>query len=106
MALARPDVSFELRNKNSATFYSPGTGNSSTQLYLFYGVSQAREMIPVDSAAGSINVERLYRKTVPQPQQQKAIKNNYQRALCALPGGGREPWKKLTVHCCPTAESL
>lgn len=57
MALARPDVSFELRNKNRRTFYSPGTGELIDAIISVYGVGQAREMIPVDSAAGSITLK-------------------------------------------------
>ncbi|MFX4260779.1 DNA mismatch repair endonuclease MutL [Pelotomaculum propionicicum] len=57
MALARPDVSFELRNKSRRSFYSPGTGDLIDTIIAVYGVSQAREMIPVDSTASGITLK-------------------------------------------------
>lgn len=57
MALARPDVSFELKNKARRSFYSPGTGKLIDAIIAVYGVNQAREMIPVKSAGNNITLE-------------------------------------------------
>lgn len=49
MALARPDVSFELKTKSRRSFYSPGSGDLMDAIIAVYGIQQAREMIPVNS---------------------------------------------------------
>ena len=49
MALARPDVSFELKTKSRRSFYSPGSGNLMDAIIAVYGIRMAREMIPVHS---------------------------------------------------------
>jgi DNA mismatch repair protein MutL len=54
MALARPDVSFELKSKNRRSFYSPGSGNLMDAVIAVYGINQAREMIPVNSRGESL----------------------------------------------------
>lgn len=57
LALARPDVSFELRTKGKRVFYSTGTGRLLDALTAVYGASQAREMIPVDAGASGTRVK-------------------------------------------------
>lgn len=47
LALARPDVSFELRIKGRRVFYSPGSGSLIDSVTAVYGVHQGREMIAV-----------------------------------------------------------
>ncbi|MDD4335622.1 MAG: DNA mismatch repair endonuclease MutL, partial [Desulfotomaculaceae bacterium] len=57
VALARPDVSFELKNKRRRSFYSPGTGSPIDAIIAVYGVNQARQMIPVDGAGRGITLQ-------------------------------------------------
>ncbi|NLJ76174.1 MAG: DNA mismatch repair endonuclease MutL [Peptococcaceae bacterium] len=57
MALARPGVSFALKNNNRRSFYSPGTGNLIDAIIAVYGVNQAREMIPVDGAGNGVALD-------------------------------------------------
>ncbi len=57
MALARPNVSFELKNNGRRSFYSPGTGNLIDAIIAVYGVNQAREMIPVNNTARNITLQ-------------------------------------------------
>ncbi|MHB8986611.1 MAG: DNA mismatch repair endonuclease MutL [Eubacteriales bacterium] len=47
LALARPDVSFELRVKGRRVFFAPGTGNIIDAVAAVYGAGQSREMVPV-----------------------------------------------------------
>ncbi|MBP7331290.1 MAG: DNA mismatch repair endonuclease MutL [Firmicutes bacterium] len=57
MSLARPDVSFELKNKSRRSFYSPGAGSLMDAIIAVYGVNQAREMIPVNGAGKDITLQ-------------------------------------------------
>jgi DNA mismatch repair protein MutL len=54
MALARPDVSFELKTNSRRSFYSPGSGDLMDAIIAVYGIQQAREMIPVNSKGNSL----------------------------------------------------
>jgi DNA mismatch repair protein MutL len=57
MALARPDVSFELKTKNRRSFYSPGSGGLMDAIIAVYGIQQAREMIPVNSEGKTLTLK-------------------------------------------------
>jgi DNA mismatch repair protein MutL len=50
LALARPDVSFELRTKGRRIFYSTGSGKLLDTVTAVYGVHQAREMIAINAS--------------------------------------------------------
>lgn len=101
MALARPDVSFELRNKNRRTFYSPGTGELIDAIISVYGVGQAREMIPVDSAAGSITLKGYIGKPSLSRSSKSHIKIiiNGRYVHCpAVAGAVEEAYRTLLPH--------
>ncbi len=49
LAMARPEVAFELRVKGRRVFYSPGTGNLLDSITAVYGVNQCREMVVVNA---------------------------------------------------------
>lgn len=57
LALARPDVSFELRSNGKRVFYSPGSGSLMDSVISVYGTHQAREMIPVNAAENKIAIK-------------------------------------------------
>lgn len=57
LALARPDVCFELKTKGRRVFYSPGSGNLIDSIIAVYGVQQAREMITVSAEKDNIKIE-------------------------------------------------
>jgi DNA mismatch repair protein MutL len=101
MALARPDVSLELRNKNRRTFYSPGTGELIDAIISVYGVGQAREMIPVDSAAGSITLKGFIGKPSLSRSSKSHIKIiiNGRYVHCpAVAGAVEEAYRTLLPH--------
>lgn len=101
MALARPDVSFELRNKNRRTFYSPGTGELIDAIISVYGVGQAREMIPVDSASGSITLKGFIGKPSLSRSSKSHIKIiiNGRYVHCpAVAGAVEEAYRTLLPH--------
>lgn len=50
LALARPDVSFELRTKGRRIFYSTGSGKLLDSVTAVYGAHQAREMIAINAS--------------------------------------------------------
>jgi len=56
LALARPDISFELKNKGKRVFYSPGTGQLIDSVTAVYGISQAREMLKVLKTENGLSI--------------------------------------------------
>lgn len=56
LALARPDVCFELRVKGRRVFFAPGTGNLIDAVAAVYGAGQCREMVPVKAGLGNLSV--------------------------------------------------
>lgn len=50
LALARPDVRFELTVKGRRVFYSPGSGRLIEAVTAVYGIQQGREMIAIKGA--------------------------------------------------------
>lgn len=48
LALARPDIRFELRIRNKNVFYSPGSGILADAVTAVYGINMVREMLPLD----------------------------------------------------------
>lgn len=62
LALARPEVSFELIIKDRRVFYSPGTGNLSDAVAAVYGAGQVREMIDINAVDKNIVIHGLVSK--------------------------------------------
>ncbi len=62
LALARPEVSFELRAKGRRVFNSPGTGNLLDAVTAVYGAKLGREMISVNAGTKTIAVRGLLGK--------------------------------------------
>ncbi|MCL6557597.1 MAG: DNA mismatch repair endonuclease MutL [Firmicutes bacterium] len=57
LALARPDVSFELSVKGGRTFHSPGTGRLIDSVAAVYGTGQTKEMVPVKASVANIGLK-------------------------------------------------
>jgi DNA mismatch repair protein MutL len=101
MALARPDVSFELKNKSRRSFYSPGTGELIDAIIAVYGVNQAREMIPVNSSGENITLKGFIGK----PSLSRSNRNhiniiiNGRYVHCpAIAGAVEEAYRTLLPH--------
>lgn len=56
MALARPEVRFELLNRGRRVFYTPGTGKLLDAITTVYGPGQGKEMIPVGAMDGDMSL--------------------------------------------------
>jgi len=54
LALARPDISYELRMKGKQVFFSPGTGRLLDALISVYGNNQGKEMIELNAQKGNM----------------------------------------------------
>jgi len=57
MALARPDVCFELKTRGRRVFYTPGTGRLIDAIVSVYGSRQGREMVAVNAVEGNLAVK-------------------------------------------------
>jgi len=57
MALARPDVCFELKTRGRRVFYTPGNGRLIDAVVSVYGSRQGREMVAVNAVEGNLAVK-------------------------------------------------
>lgn len=101
MALARPDVSFEMKNKDRRSFYSPGTGSPADAIIAVYGVNTAREMIPVNGKASGITIKGFMGKpslTRSTRDHINIIVNGRYVHCPALAGAVEEAYRTLLPH--------
>jgi DNA mismatch repair protein MutL len=101
LALARPDVSFELKTKSRRSFYSPGSGDLMDAVIAVYGINQAREMIPVNSSGESLALKGFIGK----PSLSRSSRNhinviiNGRYVHCpAVAGAVEEAYRTLLPH--------
>ncbi|HBC94915.1 MAG TPA: DNA mismatch repair endonuclease MutL [Pelotomaculum sp.] len=62
LALARPDIRYEMRAKGRDVFYSAGSGRLADAATAVYGAAMAREMIPLDFTEEGIAISGLVGK--------------------------------------------
>jgi len=62
LALARPDIRFELRIRNKNVFYSPGSGILADAVTAVYGINMVREMLPLDFAEEGLTLSGMIGK--------------------------------------------
>lgn len=62
LALARPDIRFEMRVKGRGVFYSAGSGRLLDAVTAVYGVNLAREMLPLNFVEESVVITGLVGK--------------------------------------------
>jgi DNA mismatch repair protein MutL len=62
LALARPDIRFELRIRNKNVFYSPGSGILADAVTAVYGINMVREMLPLDFAEEGLTLTGMVGK--------------------------------------------
>ncbi len=115
LALTRPDVSFELRTNGRRVFYSTGSGSLLDTLISVYGAQQAREMIPVDTAASGIVIKGFTAKPALSRSSRNhittiingryvqcaAVKGAVEEAYRALLPRGRSPVAVLAMTVAP-----
>jgi len=59
LALARPDIRYEMKIRGRRVFYSPGSGRLLDAVTAVYGKQLAKEMLPVSSAEPGISLTGL-----------------------------------------------
>lgn len=62
LALARPDIRYEMRVKGKVVFYSAGSGKLTDAATAVYGVNLTREMVPLDFTGEGIAIAGLIGK--------------------------------------------
>jgi len=59
LALARPDIRYEMKTRGRRVFYSPGSGRLLDSVTAVYGKQLAKEMLPVSSAEQGLSLSGL-----------------------------------------------
>jgi len=59
LALARPDIRYEMKTRGRRVFYSPGSGRLLDSVTAVYGKQLAKEMLPVRSAEQGLSLTGL-----------------------------------------------